>query len=135
MTSQNLKEAGLKVTLPRLRVLEVMESSEQRHLSAEEVYKRLLDSGTEVGLATVYRVLTQFENAGLVIRHRFDSGQAVFELNSGDEHSHIVCLKTGEVEEFRDTTIEERLTEIASEMGYTMTDHSVVLYGIKNKPD
>lgn len=131
MTSQNLKEAGLKVTLPRLRVLEVMEGAEKRHMSAEDVYRKLIETGTEVGLATVYRVLTQFESAGLVIRHHFDGGQALFELDQGDKHSHIMCMKTGAVEEFTDPTIEQRLNDIAEELGYTLNDHSIVIYGIK----
>lgn len=130
MSTQNLKEAGLKVTLPRLRVLEVLEASEHRHLSAEDVYKRLIEADSEVGLATVYRVLTQFEAAGLVSRRHFDSGQALFELSDSEgDHSHIVCVKTGHVEEFHDPIIEKRLAEIAEEKGYTITDHTVVVYG------
>ena len=130
MSTQNLKEAGLKVTLPRLRVLEVLEASEHRHLSAEDVYKRLIDSGNEVGLATVYRVLTQFEAAGLVVRRHFDSGQALFELNDDDNHSHVVCVKSGHVEEFTDETIQKRLQQIAEDLGYQMTDHTIVVYGV-----
>ncbi len=133
MSTQNLKEAGLKVTLPRLRVLEVLEASEHRHLSAEEVYKRLIEADSEVGLATVYRVLTQFESAGLVSRRHFDGGQALFELNDDDDHSHIVCVKTGHVEEFNDPIIEQRLLEISEELGYTMNDHTIVVYGERNK--
>ncbi len=129
MSTQNLKEAGLKVTLPRLRVLEVLEASDHRHLSAEDVYKRLIESDSEVGLATVYRVLTQFESAGLVSRRHFDGGQALFELNDDDDHSHIVCVKSGHVEEFNDPIIEKRLNEIAEELGYTMNDHTIVVYG------
>ncbi len=129
MSTQNLREAGLKVTLPRLRVLEVLEASEHRHLSAEDVYKRLIDADSEVGLATVYRVLTQFEAAGLVSRRHFDGGQALFELNDDDDHSHIVCVKSGHVEEFNDPMIEKRLAEIAKEKGYKMSDHTIVIYG------
>lgn len=129
MSTQNLREAGLKVTLPRLRVLEVLEASEHRHLSAEDVYKRLIETDSEVGLATVYRVLTQFEAAGLVSRRHFDGGQALFELNDDDDHSHIVCVKSGHVEEFNDPIIEKRLAEIAEEKGYTMNDHTIVIYG------
>lgn len=130
MSTQNLKEAGLKVTLPRLRVLEVLEASEHRHLSAEDVYKRLIEADSEVGLATVYRVLTQFEAAGLVSRRHFDGNQALFELNDEEEdHSHIICVKSGQVEEFNDPMIEKRLAEIAEELGYTMNDHTIVIYG------
>lgn len=98
-------------------------------MSAEDVYKTLLANGTEVGLATVYRVLTQFEAAGLVTRHHFDGGQAIFELDTGDNHDHIVCLKTGKVAEFKDKIIEKRLEEIAAELGYTLNDHRIILYG------
>ena len=130
MSTQNLKEAGLKVTLPRLRVLEVLEASEHRHLSAEDVYKRLIEADSEVGLATVYRVLTQFEAAGLVSRRHFDGNQALFELNDEEaDHSHIVCVKSGHVEEFNDPMIERRLAEIAEELGYIMNDHTIVIYG------
>lgn len=130
MSTQNLKEAGLKVTLPRLRVLEVLEASDHRHLSAEDVYKRLIEADSEVGLATVYRVLTQFEAAGLVARRHFDGGQALFELTDEDkDHSHIVCVKSGHVEEFNDPIIDKRLAEIAEEKGYTMNDHTIVIYG------
>ncbi|MGB0867254.1 MAG: ferric iron uptake transcriptional regulator [Granulosicoccaceae bacterium] len=136
MSTQNLKDAGLKVTLPRLRVLEVLEASEHRHLSAEDVYKRLIEADSEVGLATVYRVLTQFESAGLVHRRHFDGNQALFELNDEDEdHSHIVCVKSGHVEEFSDPLIEKRLAEIAEELGYKMNDHSIVIYGERRETD
>ena len=128
--SANLRAAGLKVTLPRLRVLEVMEKSDRRHMSAEDVYRKLIESDAEVGLATVYRVLTQFESAGLVYRRHFDGGQALFELNDEDNHSHVVCLKTGHVEEFSDPVIEARLREISKELGYTMTEHTIVVHGI-----
>lgn len=130
MGSQELKKAGLKVTLPRVKILEILENSDDHHMSAEDVYRALMQSGTEVGLATVYRVLTQFETAGLVTRHHFDGGQAIFELNTGDNHDHIVCLKTGRVAEFKDEQIEARLREIAEELGYDLTDHSIILYGV-----
>ncbi len=125
-----LKKAGLKVTLPRLKILEIFEQSDSRHLSAEDVYKQLLDGGEEVGLATVYRVLTQFEAAGLIIRHNFDGGQSVFELDSGEHHDHLVCIRCGNVEEFVDETIEKRQETIAKKAGFIMTEHSLYLYGI-----
>ncbi|MBR9813233.1 ferric iron uptake transcriptional regulator [bacterium] len=130
MESRDLRNAGLKVTLPRLKILELLETSEPRHMTAEDVYKHLLDLGEEIGLATVYRVLTQFEAAGLVTRHNFDSGQSVFELDSGQHHDHMVCVKTGKVVEFVDPVIEQRQKEIAKEHGWEMTDHSLVIYGI-----
>lgn len=129
-SSLELKNAGLKVTLPRLSILEILEGAEQHHLSAEDVYKALLQKGSDIGLATVYRVLTQFEAAGLVTRHHFDGGQAIFELDTGDNHDHIVCVKTGKVSEFKDEKIERRLEEIAHELGYSLTDHKIILYGI-----
>jgi len=125
----DLKSAGLKVTLPRVSILQVLEEAEQHHLSAEDVYKVLLSKDIEVGIATVYRVLTQFEAAGLVTRHHFDGGQAIFELDTGDNHDHIVCLKTGMVSEFKDEVIENRLKEIATELGYELNDHRIILYG------
>ncbi|ASJ75199.1 ferric iron uptake transcriptional regulator [Granulosicoccus antarcticus] len=131
----DLRKAGLKVTLPRISILEILEEAEQHHMSAEDVYKTLLSNGNEVGLATVYRVLTQFEAAGLVTRHHFDGGQAIFELDTGDNHDHIVCLKTGKVAEFKDEAIETRLMEIAAELGYTLSDHKIVLYGEVKDPD
>jgi len=127
--STDLKSAGLKVTQPRLSILQVLEEAEQHHLSAEDVYKILLSKDIEVGIATVYRVLTQFEAAGLVTRHHFDGGQAIFELDTGDNHDHIVCVKTGMVSEFKDEVIENRLKEIATELGYELTDHRIILYG------
>ncbi len=128
MDTQELKKAGLKATLPRLRILEILESNQQRHLSAEDVYRALLDSGDDVGLATIYRVLTQFEAAGLVARHHFDSGSSVFELARGEHHDHMVCVKTGRVTEFVDTEIERRQREIAESHGYELVDHALVLY-------
>jgi Fur family ferric uptake transcriptional regulator len=126
--NQELRKAGLKVTLPRVKILQILESSQQRHLSAEDVYKQLLDTGEDVGLATVYRVLTQFETAGLVVRHNFDGGHSVFELERGDHHDHMVCLKTGAVIEFHNDQIEELQRSIADEAGYELSDHSLVLY-------
>ena len=123
-----LKKAGLKVTLPRLRILELLEHDYKGHLSAEEIYRRLIDAGEEVGLATVYRVLPQFEQAGICIRHNFEEGHAVYELTPSDHHDHMVCLETGDVIEFTDDIIEERQKKIAQEEGYEIVDHSMVLY-------
>jgi Fur family ferric uptake transcriptional regulator len=128
--SQELRKAGLKVTLPRVKILEMLEQSKTRHLSAEEVYKKLLDSGEDIGLATVYRVLTQFEAAGLVRRHHFEGGHSVFEMDDGAHHDHIVCVKCGRVDEFVDEIIEQRQRQIADKSGYDMTDHSLYIYGI-----
>ena len=128
MESQDLRDAGLKVTSPRLKVLEVLEKSADRHLSAEAIYRKLLENGEELGLATVYRVLTQFETAGLVSKHNFEGGTAVFELTDGSHHDHMVCLETGQVIEFCDERIEELQKEIAGENGYEIEDHSLVLY-------
>ena len=127
--NQELKKAGLKVTLPRIKVLQVLEQHADHHLTAEEVYKALIEQGEEVGLATVYRVLTQFETAGLVARHHFDSGQSVFELEKGDHHDHLVCVKCGKVIEFQDDLIEKRQQEVAKNLGFHLTDHSHYLYG------
>ena len=122
-----LKKAGLKVTLPRLRILELLEE-DQAHLSAEDIYRKLIDVGEEVGLATVYRVLTQFEQAGICIRHNFEEGHAVYELTPSNHHDHMVCLDTGDVIEFTDDVIEERQKILATEHGYEIIDHSMVLY-------
>lgn len=130
LESKDLRKAGLKVTLPRLKILEILDNSPQRHLSAEDLYKALLDTGEDIGLATVYRVLTQFEAAGLVNRHHFEGGHSVFELDDGAHHDHIVCVKCGRVDEFVDETIEKRQKDIARETGYQMTDHSLYIYGI-----
>ena len=130
MESTDLKKAGLKATLPRIKILQILESSETRHLGAEDVYKALLETGEDVGLATVYRVLTQFEAAGLVSRHHFETGHSVFELNQGDHHDHILCVKCGRVDEFVDDKIEKRQRESAKREGYVMTDHSHYIYGI-----
>lgn len=124
----HLKSAGLKSTLPRLKVLELFENGKERHLSAEDVYKQLLGSGEDVGLATVYRVLTQFEQAGLLMRHHFEGGKSVFELNKGDHHDHIVCLRCGHVEEFFDKAIETRQEKIASDLGFAIRHHSLHIY-------
>lgn len=127
---QDLKKAGLKVTHPRVKILNIMENSEKRHLGAEEVYKALLDTGEDVGLATVYRVLTQFEAAGLVVRHNFEGGHSVYEINQGEHHDHILCIKCGRVDEFVDEVIEERQRAIASKAGYEITDHYLNIYGV-----
>ena len=128
MEATDLKKAGLKATLPRIRILEILEESAGKHLSAEDVYKILLEHGEEVGIATVYRVLTQFESAGLVIRHNFDSGHSVFELDSGTHHDHMVHLDTGEIIEFQNEEIEELQRKIASKHGFDLIEHSLVLY-------
>ena len=126
--SQELRKAGLKVTLPRLKILEIFESSPQRHLSAEDMYKELLDSGEDIGLATVYRVLTQFEAAGLVTRHNFEGGHSIFELDDGSHHDHMVCVESGEVIEFFNEDIEKLQRAMAAEHGYEILDHNLVLY-------
>ena len=127
-STEDLKTSGLKATVPRLRILELFERAEIRHLSAEDVYKILQRDGTDTGLATVYRVLTQFEQAGLLIRHHFEADKAVFELNRGAHHDHLVCLQCGHVEEFIDEEIEVRQSRIADERGYRIRDHSLHLY-------
>ena len=129
MESKDLRKAGLKVTLPRMKILDMLENSDSRHLSAEDVYKALLESGEDIGLATVYRVLTQFESAGLVQRHHFEGGQSVFELDEGSHHDHMVCLECGGIEEFFDKTIEDRQEAVASKHGFAISDHSLILYG------
>ena len=128
-----LKKAGLKATLPRLRILEILERSGDRHMSAEDVYRALLDAGEDVGLATIYRVLTQFETAGIVERHNFDGSHAVFEIARGPHHDHMVCLDSGEVVEFFDEEIERRQREIVAAHGYELADHSLVLYVRRKK--
>ncbi|MFA5626730.1 MAG: ferric iron uptake transcriptional regulator [Thiohalomonadaceae bacterium] len=139
--SQYLKKVGLKATLPRLKILQVLESSGfARHMTAEDVYKALLEQGDDVGLATVYRVLTQFEQAGVLTRHHFEGGQSVFEMDEGSHHDHILCTRCGRVDEFIDPVIEERQQAIADKFGYMMQDHSLYIYGIckhcrkKDKP-
>jgi len=126
--NQELRKVGLKVTLPRVKILQMLEASVQRHLSAEDVYKQLMESGEDVGLATVYRVLTQFETAGLVVRHNFDGGHSVFELERGEHHDHMVCVETGQVVEFHNSEIERLQEMIAEENGFELTGHSLVLY-------
>ncbi|EAW29628.1 Fe2+/Zn2+ uptake regulation protein [marine gamma proteobacterium HTCC2143] len=128
--NQELRKAGLKVTLPRVKILQLMEQAEEdsHHLSAEDVYKALRDADEDVGLATVYRVLTQFETAGLVVRHNFEGGHSVFEMAKGEHHDHMVCLETSRVIEFVDPIIEKRQHEIAEEHGFEIIDHSMVLY-------
>ena len=130
----DLKTSGLKATGPRLRILKLFEGSKVRHLSAEDVYRLLMGEGLDIGLATVYRVLTQFEQAGILKRHHFESGKAVFELNEGSHHDHLVCMTCGRVEEFYDAGIEKRQTAVASERGFRITEHALYLYAECVKP-
>jgi Fur family ferric uptake transcriptional regulator len=130
LDNANLKKAGLKVTLPRIKILQILENAPAHHLSAEDVYRILVESNEDIGLATVYRVLTQFEQAGLVIRHNFEEGHSVFELDFGSHHDHLVCVKCSRVEEFVDPIIEQRQQDIADKAGYMITDHSLNIYGI-----
>jgi len=130
MEDVNLKKAGLKITVPRLKILQILENSNQRHMGAEDVYKALLQTGEDVGLATVYRVLTQFETAGLVSRHHFAEGHSVYELNQGEHHDHILCVQCGRVDEFVDEVIEQRQQTIAADAGYQITDHCLYIYGV-----
>ena len=125
-----LKGSGLKVTGPRLKILDLFETHAEEHLSAEDVYRILLEEGVEIGVATIYRVLTQFEQADILLRHHFESGKAVYELNKGDHHDHIVCVKCGKVTEFHNPTIEKLQSQIAEENGYSIEDHALYLYGI-----
>ena len=130
LETHDLRNAGLKVTLPRIKILQILERQvNERHLTAEQVYKILLSEEEEIGLATVYRVLTQFEAAGLVTRHHFEGGNSVFELDKGTHHDHILCMKCGKVDEFTDEVIEARQKEIAVKLGYELTDHGLYLYG------
>ena len=129
MESSDLRNAGLKVTLPRLKILEMLEHSPTRHMSAEDIYRQFLDGQDDIGLATVYRVLTQFESAGLVRRHHFEGGHAVFELERGNHHDHMVCIKCGLVVEFQDDVIEKRQHEKAHELGFSLREHSLIMYG------
>ena len=133
--AQDLKTIGLKATAPRLKILELFERSSVRHLSAEDVYRLLLNDGVDIGLATVYRVLTQFEQAGLLQRHHFESGKAVFELNNASHHDHLVCMQCGRVEEFYDAEIEKRQNRIAKDRGFSIREHSLYLYAECNKTD
>jgi len=136
MTSpHDLKNAGLKATVPRLKIINLFETSKVRHLTAEDVYRQLLTEGLDIGLATVYRVLTQFEQAGLLARHHFESGKAVFELNEGSHHDHLVCIQCGRVEEFYDAEIEKRQVRVAKERGFAIREHSLHLYADCTKPD
>src|SRR6188508_3110345 len=131
---RELKGTGLKVTVLRLKVLDLFQHSPERHLTAEDVYRKLLAEGPDIGLATVYRVLTQFEQAGLLVRHHFDSGKAVFELNEGHHHDHLVCLRCGRVEEFYDAAIEKRQNAVARERGFEISGHALYLYAECVKP-
>ena len=131
---RELRSTGLKVTVPRLKVLELFQQSRERHLTAEDVYRKLLGEHADIGLATVYRVLTQFEQAGLLVRHHFEGGKAVYELNEGAHHDHLVCLQCGRVEEFYDPEIEKRQSKIARERGFTIHDHQLHLYADCIKP-
>ena len=133
--SDDLKNIGLKATYPRLRILELMQKGESRHMTAEDVYRHLLVEGIDVGIATVYRVLTQFEHAGLVQKHFFESGKAIFELNEGKHHDHLVCLQCGKVEEFYDAEIEARQNQVASDRGFTIHEHALYLYADCTKQD
>ncbi len=133
--SQELKTIGLKVTTPRLRILNLFETSQVRHMTAEEVYRQLSKDGIDIGLATIYRVLTQFEQAGLLERHHFEGGRAVFELKQGGHHDHLVCLQCGRVEEFYDPQIERRQEKVAAERGFAIIDHSLYLYAECRTPD
>ncbi len=135
MENQDLRKAGLKVTLPRMKILEILEQATQQHLSAEDIYRVLLDSDEEIGLATIYRVLTQFEGAGLVMRHHFEGGQAVFELDRGKHHDHLICIKCGKIVEFVNASIEEQQKKIAEEAGFKITDHSLIIYGECNSTE
>ncbi len=134
---QELRKAGLKVTLPRLKILEILETSKLRHLSAEDIYRQLLETGEDIGLATVYRVLTQFETAGLVNRHNFEGGHSVFEMDDGKHHDHMVCVESGEVVEFMNDDIERIQKDIAKSHGFELIDHNLVLYvrRVKQKSD
>jgi len=129
----DLKRAGLKVTLPRIRVLEVLEGHPQQHFSAEDVYRELMNQGRDLGLATIYRVLTQFEQAQIIKRHQFEGGKSVFELVAKGAHDHIVCLESGYVEEFRDPVIESRLRAIADQCGFDFSDYALVVYGVRRE--
>ncbi len=133
--AENLKKSGLKMTLPRMKILALFESGSERHLSAEEVYRQLLQAGDDVGLATVYRVLTQFEQAGLLVRQHFDNGKSVFELNQGEHHDHIVCLQCGRVEEFYDAEIEARQAQQAAARGFEIQGHVLHIYANCLKDD
>lgn len=133
--AEELKNSGLKATLPRIKILEVFQRAQQRHMTAEDVFKLLLNEGSDIGLATVYRVLMQFEQAGILSRNHFEAGKAVFELNEGTHHDHLVCVVCGRVEEFYDAEIEQRQQAIAKERGYALQDHALSLYVVCNRPE
>lgn len=135
MGSKELRRAGLKVTSPRIKILDLLQNKDTSHLSAEAIYRALVDSGEEVGLATVYRVLSQFEVAGLIQRHYFEGGQSVFELDQGAHHDHILCVECGRIEEFCDEEIEQRQHQIATRLGYELVEHRLVLYGRCTRAD
>jgi len=135
VVGEDLRKAGLKATAPRMRILELLAGSETRHLSAEDVYRELIEAGDDIGLATIYRVLTQFETAGLVVRHRFDDGRAVFELTRGEHHDHVICTECGKVSEFFDEQIERRQREVVAGMGFKIADHALIIYGECTDPD
>lgn len=133
--AQELKDAGLKATLPRMKVLDLFQGSKVRHMTAEDVYRLLMDEGLDVGLATIYRVLTQFEQAGLLKRHHFEGGKSIFELNEGDKHDHIVCVNTGKVVEFHDPEIEKRIAKIVKDHGFELVDHVLHIRALAPAPD
>jgi Fur family ferric uptake transcriptional regulator len=133
--SDEIRKAGLKVTLPRLKILEILAGGGGRHMSAEDIYRRLIEHGEDIGLATVYRVLTQFEQASLVTRHHFEGGTSVFELNQGEHHDHIVCVDCGRVEEFMDCGIEQLQREVATRHGFEIAEHNLILYGRCRRKD
>lgn len=135
MKKDQIKKAGLKVTQPRMKILELLQDHPEDHMSAEDVYKKLLEKDSEIGLATIYRVLTQFEQAGLVERHHFEGQQSIFELNRGDHHDHIVCLDCGQVEEFEDEVIEQRQHDVAQAKGFHLQRHALTLYGHCQRKD
>jgi len=130
LDKQELHKAGLKATLPRIHILQILENAAKPHMSAEDIYRALLDRGTDIGLATVYRVLAQFETAGLIVRHNFEGGHSVYELNLGEHHDHLVCISCGKVEEFHDPIIEQRQQVVAEQAGYRITAHALNIYGI-----
>ncbi|MEM9301284.1 MAG: ferric iron uptake transcriptional regulator [Pseudomonadota bacterium] len=134
MQQKDLKKAGFKVTLPRIKILEILESNDERHLSAEDIYRLLMDNGEDIGLATVYRVLNQFEAADLVVKHNFEGGQSVYELDRGEHHDHMVDIDTGEIVEFHNEEIERIQREIVAKHGFILEDHSLVLY-VRKKPE
>ena len=133
MDADDLKSVGLRVTSPRLKILEVLESSDNHHLSAEDIYKSLISQNIEVGIATIYRVLTQFEEAGMINKLNFDNGQSVFELSNVEHHDHLVCIKCGKIDEFTDEVIEKHQNKVAEKYGYQLTDYCLYLYGLCKK--